>query len=103
MPGVRVPLQWRAEARANLDSIVRRFFTHTQQTRHNVFVCHGNLIRALVCKIMNIRLSKWLDLPIYHASITRFAVDAYQEKKLVSFNETGHLAPRLYSGSGLED
>lgn len=106
MPEQHVPLAWRREGRANIDAIIERYFTLSRSVRHEVFVCHGNLIRALLCTIMGVRLSLWWHLPIYHASITRFAVEEGPdgiERKVVSYNETGHIPYARRSGSGLEE
>ena len=68
-----------------------------------IYVCHGNIIRALVCTIFNIPLGRWHHLPIYHASVTRFAVEGDGEKKFLAYNETGHLPPQLKTGTGFEE
>ncbi len=103
LPGLHVPLKWRQDAKQQIQKIIRRYFKYSKQEQHDIYVCHGNIIRALVCSVFNIPLGRWHDLPIYHGSITRFAVEADGEKKFIAFNESGHLPPNLKTGTGFEE
>jgi len=58
---------------------------------HELVVSHGNLIRFLVCGVLGAPPETWLNMNIYHCSITRFIIDANGEVVLDAFNETGHL------------
>src|SRR5687767_14171499 len=40
--------------------------------RHEVLVCHGNLIRYFVCRVMEVDATAWLNLESRNCSITRF-------------------------------
>lgn len=56
-----------------------------------VVVCHGNLIRYLVCLALGIPSDKWSNMLIHHCSITSIVVEDNSDMTLVSYNETGHL------------
>ena len=59
---------------------------------HEVIVCHGNVVRALICRAMDLEPGTWWDLRCPdHASISTIAV-SQAGVRLVSFNDVGHLA-----------
>lgn len=54
-------------------------------------VCHGNLIRYLVCLALDINPDKWCNMYINHCSLTSIQIELDGSIVLVSYNETGHL------------
>jgi broad specificity phosphatase PhoE len=95
VPGFRVPLANRRHARRSLDRITRRMFRRPSRTRHEIVVCHGNLIRALVCRALGVRLTAWFGMDIHNAGITVIRIRGDGQIRIISFNDTGHLPPRL--------
>ena len=93
--GRHVPLAARAVARENLDAIVERFFRRSNTARHEVIVCHGNMIRALVCRVLGVRLGAWLRMRVHNCGITRVTVRQNGRAQLLSFNDVGHLPQRM--------
>jgi broad specificity phosphatase PhoE len=94
--GVRVPLDKRARGKDQLDEIVARWFQPTRRARHEVIVCHGNLIRCLVCRVLRAPLTSFGDMLVYHAGVTRFTVDV-EGVQLCGFNEIQHVPARFRS------
>lgn len=90
-----------ALARQVLDQIWERFFRPARSERHDVLVCHGNLIRALVTRAMNAPVECWINASIANCSITQIICLGDGRRALLSFNERGHLpyALRLF-GNG---
>lgn len=62
---------------------------------HEIVVAHGNLIRFLACRALNVSPSIWANMLVYHCSVTRFVVDSVEGTLMLSFNELGHI-PRHY-------
>ena len=60
-----------------------------------VIVCHGNLIRYLVCQALGINPDKWSNMYINHCSLTVIEVEPSGTMILVSYNETGHLPKHM--------
>jgi len=59
--------------------------------RHDVLVCHGNVIRAMVCRALELGPGVWDDITCpSHCSLTTLQVRA-GGARLVRLNETGHL------------
>ncbi len=59
--------------------------------RHELVVCHANLIRSIVCRAVQAPLDTWMYIDVFHCGISVIAVDASGQVKLVSHNDTGHL------------
>jgi len=95
LPGMVVPLKYRALGRENLNTILKRYFRLPRSTRHEVIVCHGNLIRSLVCRVLGVRLTAWRKIGTCNASITRFVLRREGKIRLVSYNDTGHLPAQM--------
>lgn len=99
VPGSTVPLRVRRHARECLDAIVERFFCPLPRSRHELLVCHGNLIRALVCRALGARISAWRKMDTHNGGITRLVIRKNGSIRVVSFNDTGHLRGRLLTQS----
>jgi serine/threonine-protein phosphatase PGAM5 len=69
-----VPRKKRRGTAERIDRIVERFFKASRRTRHEVIVCHGNLIRSLVLRVTAGRADGWNRLMLNHGSITSFLV-----------------------------
>ena len=94
-PGLVIPLKYRAQGKDNLDTILKRYFRLPRSTRHEVIVCHGNLIRSLVCRVLNVRLTLWGQMGTANAGITRFTLFSDGNFGLSSYNDVGHLPPHM--------
>ena len=87
---LRVPRAKREADLARIERIVARLFVPARQTRHEIVVCHGNLIRALVLRVTAGRVNGWERLRVHHASISSFVVTR-RYTQLVSYNGIAHL------------
>ncbi len=58
---------------------------------HEILVTHGNLLRYLVCRALELPAERWTNLEIYNCGITEFTLDHYGRTQLVSHNDSGHL------------
>ena len=97
VPGMRVPLHKRRDAKNNLDAIASLFLSPPRRERHDVVVCHGNLIRAVVCCALDVRLTAWRLMDVNHGGITHLKVRADGAVRMVRFNDIGHMPERLIS------
>jgi serine/threonine-protein phosphatase PGAM5 len=93
--GYEVPASEREEDRQRGDAAFEKFFRVSRTDRLEVLVCHGNLIRYLVCKAMEIPVIRWTRMNSNHCALTRVLIRDTGAVRVVSYNETGHLPPRL--------
>ena len=63
--------------------------------RHDVIVCHGNVIRYFVTKVLKVDTMAWLGMSIGNCSLTVVTVNADGSMKLLSYGDVGHLPPNL--------
>jgi serine/threonine-protein phosphatase PGAM5 len=93
--GYDLPPEERAADRARADVAFGRFFRTSRTDRNEIIVCHGNLIRYLVCRAMNVPPLRWTRMNSNHCAITRILVRGTGAIRIVAYNETAHLPRTL--------
>ena len=69
-----------------------RYLVPTPETdRHDILVCHANVIRWFVSRVVGGDPAHWSALEIANGSITIIAVHADGTARLVIFSDVGHL------------
>lgn len=91
VPGLHVALADRADARERLEQIEARYLKPSRAERHEVVVCHGNLIRALVARCLRTPRTAWFQMLVHHAGLTSLQVRPDGRVLLERFNDVGHL------------
>lgn len=72
--------------------VFTRFFRRAlRDDKVEVIVSHGNLIRYLVLRAMQVSPALWGNLDICNCSLTEIVIEPDGRMVLVSFNDTGHL------------
>lgn len=59
--------------------------------RHDILVCHGNLIRYFVLRALQAPPENWINLEIYNSALSEIVVEGNGNIRLVSHNDSGHL------------
>jgi serine/threonine-protein phosphatase PGAM5 len=93
--GYDVPASEREEDRERADAAWSRFFRTSRADRLELLVCHGNLIRYLVCRALDVSVLRWTRMNSSHCGMTRILVRDTGAVRVVSYNETAHLPPKL--------
>ena len=93
--GRLVPLRSRRQAQQRIEEIIERFLSRPPKSGDTLLVCHGNLIRALLCRILGMPITKWPELGTTHCGITSFGFGTQGQVRLQCFNDTGHLPVKL--------
>lgn len=76
----------------------RRYFRPARgKDKHELLVCHGNIIRCLVNMVLGLKPRYWVGMGANHCGITIVEVLPNGRQVLVSFNDVGHLPPHLVS------
>ena len=90
--------------RATLERARERYLRPCAQgDSTEIIVCHGNVIRYLVSRVLGLDSTLWLNMTIANCSISVVQVRADGRTRLVSFADVGHLpeamqAPPAWSG-----
>ncbi|MEO8609293.1 MAG: histidine phosphatase family protein [Chloroflexota bacterium] len=82
--------------RAVADTAFERLFRPGgTEDEHEVIVCHGNLIRYYVCRVLEVAVETWGNMEANNCGITRCTIESDGRKMLISMNDIGHLAPAI--------
>ena len=89
----------------NLETAFKEFFIPSpdEDNKHDIIVCHGNVIRYFVTKVLNVDTMAWLQMTIGNSSLTIVNIKPDGSMKLVSFNDLGHIPPNLQTLTGGEN
>lgn len=74
--------------RADLDQVGDSF---------EIYVCHANVIRYFVCRVLQFPPQGWLRMSIGHCGITWVTIRPNGRVSLKSLGDTGHLSPENLS------
>ncbi len=81
-------------------AFVRLFVPSPEGNRHEILVCHGNVIRWLWCRALGVDPTAWLGMTIANCSLTVIQVRPNGSCKLFLFGDLGHMPPALQTYPG---
>lgn len=88
---VNIPPEKIQENQQRLEYIFARYFTVTgDDERHDVLVCHGNILRYLICRALQVSPQAWINADIHNCGISEVSIETGRIM-LISHNDTGHL------------
>lgn len=80
----------------NLEKAFPLYFAPSPDAdRHDIIVCHGNVIRYFVTKVLGVDTDAWLRMSIGNCSLTVVKITADGSMKLLSYGDVGHIPPNL--------
>lgn len=89
--------------RQQLDRACDRFFRPSPERNvREVLVCHGNVIRYLVCRALRVDTKAWLGMMIAHCSVTVIRIQPDGTPRLVAYGDMGHLPPDKQTFANVE-
>lgn len=71
--------------------------------RHDIFVCHGNVIRYFVTKVLNVDTKAWLKMSIANCSLTIIRIMPDGRMGLDTFSDYGHVPESMRTFTGGDD
>jgi len=93
-----------AACEEQLESAFAEFFVPSPDgDRHEILVCHGNVIRWFVTRALGVDTHAWLGMSVSNCSITVIRVNANGTMKVLQVGDAGHIPPNLQSGSDSVD
>lgn len=64
---------------------------------YELLVCHGNVMRYLVTRVLDVSAHAWTSMLVNHCGISRVMIDSDGSLFLAAHNDTGHLPQDLLS------
>lgn len=94
-----------AECVANIEKSFKEYFVSTpdKNDRNDIIVCHGNVIRYFVTKVLNVDTMSWLQMSITNCSLTIIRVLPDGKLKLDTFSDYGHIPENMRTFTGGEN
>jgi serine/threonine-protein phosphatase PGAM5 len=92
-----------ARCDSNLAAAWSRYMTPSPEAdRHDILVCHGNVIRWFVSRTIGEHTRRWHAMDIANGSLTILAVRSDGTPRLVMFSDVGHLpvTKQTWTGRG---
>ena len=90
----------------NIEQAFNKYFVPSpdENYRHDLIVCHGNVMRYLVTKVLNVETMSWLQMSITNCSLTIIRIMPDGKMKLDTFSDYGHIPEnmRTYTGGDNE-
>lgn len=88
----------------NLEVAFSQYFIPSpdEKDRNDIIVCHGNVIRYFVTKVLKVETMSWLQMTTGNCGLTVVRIKPDGSMKLVSFNDMGHIPPNLQTVIGSE-
>lgn len=93
--GYDVPAAERRADRARADAAYAKIVRTSRSERTELVVCHGNLIRYIMCRALHTPILKWLRMTTSHCGLSRVLVRDTGAVRVMSYNETSHLPIKL--------
>lgn len=93
--GYAIPPSERRADRARAEAAYTKIVRTSRTDRTDLVVCHGNLIRYFLCRILETPITKWLRMTTSHCGLSRVIVRETGTVRVMSYNETSHLPLHL--------
>ena len=102
---MEVTAEERAECVGNIERFFREFFVPSPDTadRHDIVVCHGNVIRYMVAEVLRVDTMSWLQMSISNCSLTIVRILPDGTMKLDAFGDYGHIPENMRTYTGGDD
>jgi serine/threonine-protein phosphatase PGAM5 len=78
---------------AQAEAAFRKYFKASRRDSVEVLVCHGNIIRYLLCRVLGIESLNWVKMDILQCSVSTVALGTKRahRRMLLGFNDVGHI------------
>jgi len=86
----------------NLEKAFREYFVPSpdDKDRNDIIVCHGNVIRYFVTKVLRVDTMAWLQMSITNCSLTIIRILPDGSMKLATYGDMGHIPPNMQTETG---
>lgn len=86
----------------NLEKAFQEIFIPSSdgKNRNDIIVCHGNVIRYFVTKVLQVDTMAWLQMSIGNCSLTVVRILPDGTMKLALFSDVEHIPPNMQTETG---
>jgi len=100
-----VDMSYREECVKNLEQAFKKYFipSSDNKDRNDIIVCHGNVIRYFVTKVLKVDTMAWLQMSITNCSLTIVRILPDETMMLDAFSDYGHIPENMRTYTGGEN
>ena len=93
------------KCKENIEKAFEKYFITSpdEKDRHDLIVCHGNVIRYFVTKVLKVDTMSWLQMSITNCSLTMISIRPDGTMKLDTFSDYGHIPENMRTFTGGEN
>jgi len=86
----------------NIEEAFQKIFIPSPdyKDRNDIIVCHGNVIRYFVTKVLKADPMAWLQMSIGNCSLTIIRILPDGSMKLAAYSDMGHIPPNMQTETG---
>ena len=85
-----------ASGEQHAQKVFDRYFKRALgEDKTEIIVSHGNLIRYLVLRALQVSPQAWINMEINNCGVSQIVIKPDGEMKLISYNDVGHLPAHL--------
>ncbi len=86
----------------NLEQAFQKYFIPTPDSKNwnDIIVCHGNVIRYFVTKVLKVDTMAWLQMSMSNCSLTIIRILPDGNMKLDAFSDYGHIPENMRTFTG---
>ena len=90
------------KCKENIEKAFEKYFVPSpdQQDRHDLIVCHGNIIRYFATKVLRVDTMSWLQMSITNCSLTIIRIKPDGTMMLDTFSDYGHIPENMRTFTG---
>lgn len=89
----------------NIEQAFKEYFIPSPDARdrNDIIVCHGNVIRYFVTKVLKVDNLSWLQMSIGNCSLTIIRIFPDGSMKLAAYSDMGHIPPNMQTETGADN
>lgn len=93
------------KCKENIEKAFEKYFITSpdEKDRHDLIVCHGNVIRYFVTKVLKVDTMSWLQMSITNCSLTMISIRPDGTMKLDTISDYGHIPENMRTFTGGEN
>lgn len=84
------------QCRQKLDRAFDRFFRDDERGT-TLLVAHGNVIRYLICRVLDLPVDAWARFDLFNSSLAQVDRKTFLGRQLTGFNDVGHLPSEMWT------
>lgn len=81
------------QTKQRIETAFQQYFTPSaiETEQHEILVCHGNIIRYFICRVLQISVEALSSMESANCGISSLAIEPNGRLMLLAYNDVGHL------------